>query len=186
MLSKNTGKLISVPSEIGIKSAIQRVRPSPWQIVALVSLLAGLGSAGRAMVLQTRGPSPVTAAVTMLLATFVGWYVWGFFTYLADRVLFGGHADYEGTLRAFGRAYAFQGLFVFTFSASIGWLWGWVAFYVTLAAWGIVGPRHLGTRTWQAMVAGTLGMLLWLVCLSILTLTLSWNGMYVGVGAFLA
>jgi hypothetical protein len=41
-------------------------------------------------------------------------------------------------------------------------------------------------RTWQAMVAAALGMLLWLACLLALTLVLVWDGTYLGIGAFLA
>jgi hypothetical protein len=186
MLTKNTSKLLEVPSGFTLEAMTQRVRPSLWQIVTLVSFCAGVGSGWQVLVSQAELPSPLVAAATMMLATFAGWYVWGFFTHLTDNVLFGGHSDYQGTLNTFGRAYVFQALFFFTFTRPLGWLWGWIALYVTIAAWGIIGPRHLGMRTWQAIVAATLGMLLWLACLLILTLTLVWDGTYVGVGAFLA
>ena len=113
-----------------------------------------------------------------MLVTFVGWYAWGFFTHLADVLLFGGHSDYAGTLHIFGRAYILQALLALTFVPPFGWLWGWIALYATLVAWGIVGPRHLGMRTWQAIAAGALGMFMWLACLFLLQLTLAWPGVY--------
>jgi hypothetical protein len=185
MLTKSMSRLSEMPTGLTLERVIQRIRPSLWQVVALVSFFAGVGSGWRVLVCQAELPSPLTATVTMMLATFAGWYVWGFFTHLTDVVLFGGHSDYRGTLNAVGRAYAFQALFFFTFTRPLGWLWGWIALYAIAAAWGIIGPRHLGMRTWQAMVAVTLGMLLWLACLLILTLTLAWDGSYLGVGAFL-
>lgn len=183
MLTRNMTQTIEMST--GLHTLLQRVRPSLWHIILGVSVVAGMGSSGRVVARQAELPTPVTAAVTMMVATFVGWYVWGFFIHLADRVFFDGHVDYRGTLNAFGRAYVFQALFLFTFTQSLGWLWGWIAFYCTVAAWGIIGPRYLGMRTWQAIVAATLGMLVWLACLLVLTLTLTWDGVYVGVGAFL-
>ena len=101
---------------------------------------------------------------------------------LTDVVLFGGHTDYRGTLHAFGRAYVFQALLFFSFANPLGGLWAWVALYLTVAAWGIVGPRRLGMRTWQAIAAASLGLLWWLACLLILTLTLDGGGSYIGWG----
>jgi hypothetical protein len=183
MLTRKMSMSLEVP--VG-EAVMQRVRPSLWQIVALVSFCAGIGSGWTVLARQAELSSPLVAAITMTLATFAGWYVWGFFTHLTDVVLFGGHSDYWGTLNAFGRAYVFQALFFLTFANPLGWLWGWVALYATVVAWGIVGPRHLGMRTWQAIVAVTLGMLLWLACQLILTLALAWSGPCLGVGAFLA
>ena len=176
---------LEVRPNLVLESLMQRVWRAPWQIVALVSIAAGIGSGWRASAHQAELLSPLSAMVTMILATFAGWYVWSFFAHLTDVVIFGGHSDYQGTLNAFARAYCFQALFFFTFTTPLGWLWGWTAFLATVAAWGIIGPRHLGIRTWQAVLAATLGMLLWMGCLLILTLTLVWNGTYLGVGAFL-
>jgi hypothetical protein len=167
------------------EAVMEWVRPSLWQIVAGASVAAGIGSGCRIMTRQAELPAALVAALTMMLATFAGWYVWGFFTSLTDRILFGGHSDYRGTLSAFARAYVFQALFLCTFTNPMGWLWGWIALYSTVAAWGVVGPRRLGMRTWQAIVAATLGMLVWLVCLLVLTLTLTVDGQFIGVGAFL-
>ena len=177
--------ILGLRPDLVIESLMQRVRPAPWQTVALVSFAAGVGSGWRALAQQAELLSPLTATATMVLVTFAGWYVWGYLTHLTDLVLFGGRSDYRGTLNAFARAYCFQALFFFTFTTPLGWLWGWTAFLATVAAWGIIGPRHLGIRTWQAVLAATLGMLLWIGCLLILTLTLVWNGTYLGVGAFL-
>ena len=176
---------LEVRPNLVLESLMQRVWRAPWQIVALVSLAAGIGSGWRASAHQAELLSPLSATVTMIVATFVGWHVWSFFTHLTDVVIFGGHSDYQGTLNAFGRAYCFQVLLFFTFTNPLGWLWGWIAFYATVAAWGIIGPRHLGMRTWQAVLAATLGMLLWQGCLLALTLMLVSNGTYLGVGAFL-
>jgi hypothetical protein len=162
---------------------MRRVQPSFWLVMALVSFIAGASRLWGLSSFQSDIPSPLTVAITTMLVTFLGWFVWGFFTYLIDTLLFGGDSNYSGTVNAFGRAYVCQTLVFFTFITPLGWLWGWIALYCTVTAWGIVGPRHLGMRTWQAIVAVTLGMLMWLACLLILSLTLSWDGLYIGVGA---
>ena len=184
MMTKSMSNFLEMSQESSRASIWQQLRPAWWQVVALVSFVAGIGNGWRALTSPTTQTPPLLAAVVMMLVTFAGWYVWGFFTHLTDVVLFGGHANYRETLDAFGRAYAFQGLLFFTFANSFGWLWGWVALYVTVTAWGIVGPRRLGMRTWQAVVAVSLGMLVWLACLLILTLTFVWDGAYIGVGVF--
>ncbi len=186
MLIKDASELQKVPSGFALDTAMQRVRPALWQVVAVVSLVAGIGNGWQVLAFRAELLSPLVAAIVMTLATFGGWYAWGFFTHLTDSVLFGGHSDYRGTLNAFGRAYVFQALFFFTFTRPLGWLWGWIALYVTIVAWGVIGPRRLGMRTWQAILAATLGMLLWLACLLILTLVLVFDGTYIGIGVFLA
>lgn len=186
MITKDTSKLIHVPVDLSAANVLRRLRPADWQLVALVSLCAGIGSGWQVLLSQTEFLSPLTAAVTMVLATFVGWYAWGFLTYLTDSVLFGGHSDFQSTLAAFSRAYLFQALFLLTFTRPLGWLWGWIALYLTIGAWAIIGPRQLGMRSWQAVVVATVGMVVWLACLLIGTLTLVWHGSYIGVGAFLA
>jgi hypothetical protein len=162
-----------------------RLQPSLWQVVVAASTVAGVGSGWRVLMTKAAPASPLTVAVAMMLVTYAGWYAWAFFTHLTDAALFGGHGDYRSTLNAFGRAYAFQALFALTFTLPLGWLWGWVALYATVAAWGIVGPRRLGMRTWQAIVSATLGMLIWLACLLVMTLTLVSGGLFLGVGVFL-
>ncbi len=184
MLTKDMTRFVQAP--LSLNKVRQRVRPALWHMVALVSFFAGVGSGWQVLIFRAELLSPLVAAATMMLATFVGWYAWSFFIYLADNALFGGHSDYRGTLNAFGVAYLHQAICFFTFTRPLGWAWGWVAFYVTIAAWGVIGPRRLGMRTWQAIVAATLGMLLWLACLLALTLTLVVDGTYVGIGAFLA
>jgi hypothetical protein len=162
-----------------------RTRLSPWLIVAVVSYCAAIGGANRVQSSQTALLPPLAAAITMVVTTFAGWLVWGFFTYTAGRVLFGHQVNYRAMLRAFGWAYAAHALFYLVCTHPMGWLWGWVALYVTIAGWGIIGPRQLGMRTWQAITTATLGMLFWLACLLVLTLTLTWNGAYFGVGVFM-
>jgi hypothetical protein len=49
----------------------------------------------------------------------------------------------------------FQALSTFAFTHPLDFLWAWVARYLTIMAWGIVGPRRLGTRTVQKVVAAT-------------------------------
>ena len=182
MLTKNMSEM---PLELNPKAVIMPIRPKPWQVVALVSFCVGVGSGWSVLVRRAELQSPLVVAAIMVLVTYVGWYIWGFFTHLTDVVLFGGHSDYRGTLNVFGRAYVFQAFSFFTFTNPLGWLWSWIALYVTVVAWGVIGPRHLGMRTWKAIVAVTLGMLLWLACQLILTLTFVCNGPYLGVGAFL-
>ena len=177
---------IEIPLTLVREAVAEHVRPAMWQIMVLVSFVAGVGSGWRILIQQAPLLSPLAASITMMLATFAGWYVWSFFTHLTDLVLFGGHSDYRSTLEAFGRAYIFQALFFLIFTNPLGWLWGWIALYVTVAAWGVVGPRHLGMRTWQAIVAASLGMLLWLACLMLVTMSLVVEGNYLGIGAFLA
>jgi hypothetical protein len=184
MLSRNTTRPVDLACLVNTDTMIQRAQPSFWLVVALVSFMASASRLWGLSSFQADLPSPLTAAVTTMLVTFLGWFVWGFFTYLIDTRLFGGHGNYSGTLNAFGRAYVCQTLFFFTFTTPLGWLWGWIALYCTVTTWGIVGPRYLGMRTWQAIVAVTLGMLMWLACLLIFSLTLSWDGLYIGVGAF--
>lgn len=164
---------------------MQRLRPSLWELVLLISFCAGVGNGWAALKRQPEGSlSPIAVAITTTLLTLAGWYIWGLFTYLVDHGLFGGHSDYSGTLGVFGRAYLFQLLLAFAFLPPFGWLWWWIALYVTIMAWGIVGPRHLGMRTWQAIVSATLGMLLWLACLAGLQLALAWEAALPGLGVF--
>jgi hypothetical protein len=188
MLTRNAPtRLLEVPSGwFTLDRVRQRVQPALWQMVALVSFVAGVGSGWQVLVFRAELLSPLVAAATMMLAMFAGWYVWSFFIYLADNALFGGHSDYQGTLNAFGIAYLHQVLFFFAFTRPLGGLWGWIALYLTVAAWGVIGPRRLGMRTWQAILAATLGMLLWLACLLVATLALVFDGTYIGIGAFLA
>jgi hypothetical protein len=195
MITKGMPETLNVPRTVTDGTVTERWGSSIWQIVAIVSLAAGIGSGWRVLLLRSEflAPvptgdllSPLTATVTMVLATFAGWYVWGYFTHLFDSVLFGGHSAYRDTLNAFGRAYVFQFLFLFTFTRPLGWLWGWIAMYATVAAWGIIGPRQLGMRTWQAIVSATCGMLVWMACLLLLNITLMLDGGYLGIGAFLA
>jgi hypothetical protein len=194
MISKSTTKILEMPRASAVVSAMQRVGPSMWPTVALVSLAAGIGSGWRVLFLRseflapmtsTELLSPLTATATMVLATFAGWYAWGFFIHYCDKALFGGHSTYSGTLNAFARAYIFQVLFLLTFTRPLGWLWGWVALYATVAAWGIIGPRHLGMRTWQAVVSASAGMLMWMACLALMNVALMCDGACLGIGAFL-
>ncbi len=185
MLTKGAANGIEMPWRSASVSVLHRLRPSLWHVVLVVSYAAGVGSGWRVLLTQDEQVSPLAVAATMMLVTFAGWYVWGFFTHLIDVALFGGHADFRGTLNAFGRAYVLQALFVLTFTQPLGWLWGWIALYATVAAWGIIGPRHLGMRSWQAIVAASLGLLLWLACLLALSLALVSDGMRLGVGVFL-
>jgi hypothetical protein len=185
MFSKSIIRPFHGEASLDTPASLLRFQPSLWQAVALVSVAAGLGSSWRVMNHQVHQVSPLTAALVTMLTTFVGWFAWGFLTYVADRVLFGGHADYRTTLNEFGKAYLLQVLFALTFFSPLGWLWGWIALFYTVAAFGVVGPRYLGMRTWQAIVASTLGMLVWLGCLLVFTLTLTVDGVFMGVGAFL-
>jgi hypothetical protein len=185
MLTKGTSGLSQVAPVSTWEGLRRHLRPSLWQVMTLVSFAASVGNGWRILFWQVESPSPFAAATATMLATFAGWYVWGFFTHLTDVVFFGGHADYRGTLDAFGRAYVFQMLLFFSFVNPLGRLWGWIALYLTVAAWGIVGPRQLGMRTWQAVVAATLGLMWWLACLLILTLTLTWDGSIIGWGTLM-
>jgi hypothetical protein len=169
-----------------LRRALGRAHLAPWQVMLIVSTLAGVGSGWTALVRQSNVPSPFLAALTMMLATFAGWYAWSWFTHLADVVLFGGHSDYQGVLDTFWQAYAFQGLSLLTFVEPIGWLWTWVGAYFTIVAWGVIAPRRFGMRSYQAIAAATAGMLVWLACLLVVVLVLKWQGMYLGIGAFLA
>jgi hypothetical protein len=167
------------------REAVHRFQAVPWKTVAVVSLAASIGNGWAAIVRQSRTPSPFMSALTMMLAVFAGWYAWAFFAHLVDKAFFGGHARYSDFLSAFSRAYAFQALSFFAFTHTLGFMWVSVAFFLTIVAWGIVGPRRLGMRTGQAVIAATLGMLVWLACLALLSLTVTWDGLCVGIGAFL-
>jgi len=177
MVSKETSRLVGLPTTF---VQMRRIHLSQWQIVGLASLSAAAGAALRSNLM----PPLLTFGVTAL-TVFGGWYVWGLFTYLTETVLFGGQADYRRTLNAFGYAYAFQALSALVWVQPLNWLWGWVALYAIVIVWGIVGPRRTGARTWEAVVAASTGMLVWLACLWVLALNLTWNGMYTGVGVFL-
>jgi hypothetical protein len=185
MLIKNTSKLQELPAGFSLEASAVRVRLASWQMVALASLFAGIGNGWKILGQPVGSLSPLWTAAAMMLVTFAGWYAWGFFTHLTASVFFGGHSDYRGTLDAFGPAYAFQALVLFSFTNPLNWLWSWIALYVTIAVWGVVGPRRLGMRTWQAIVAAALGMLPWLALQLILSVTLVWDGLYTGFGAFL-
>jgi hypothetical protein len=153
--------------------------------VLSVSFVAGIGNGWATISREAAVPSPFLAALTMMLATFVGWYGWAFFTQLIENTLFGVSASYRDTLDTFATAYAFHSLGFFSFG-QMGPLWVWAGAYLTIVAWGILAPRRLGMRAWQAVVAATLGMLVWLACLLAFTLVFQCDGLYVGVGAFLA
>jgi len=168
------------------RSALGRVQVSPWLVVAGISCVAGVGNGWALLARPTLSPSPFLGALTMMLATFGGWWAWSFFTHLIDGALFGGHGDYRETLAAFAPAYSLQALSFLAFTHPLGWVWTWIATYLTIVAWAIIGPRRLGMRTYQAVVAATLGLLVWLACLLAFTLAFQWDGMYVGIGAFLA
>jgi hypothetical protein len=163
---------------------LRHLRPAMWQWVLVTSYAAGVGMGWRTLLMQDEGSSPLHAAASMALVTFAGWYVWGCFTHLVDKVLFRGPGDYRATLDAFGRAYLFQALFLLAFTRPLGWLWGWIALYATVAAWGIIGPRYRGMRTRQALLAATLGLFMWLACLWLLSLVLNADGIVLGVGIF--
>jgi hypothetical protein len=171
---------------LAIRQISARIWPAPWEMVAFASLVASVGGGWAVLARQAGTPSPFLVALTMMLATFGGWYVWAFFTHLVDTTLFGGHASYQELLDAFAHAYVFQSLSLFAFTFSLGWLWTWAAFYFTIVAWGVVGPRRLGMRTYQAIVSATLGMLMWLACLLVLILVMTRDGLYVDIGAILA
>lgn len=51
--------------------------------------------------------------------------------------------------------------------------------------WGIAGPHRPGMRTVQTVVAATLGKLARVVCLSVPMLTVTRDGLYMGIGASL-
>jgi hypothetical protein len=186
MTAKSTLNSLTAAASLPLKGVLRHIRPTPWHVIAGASFVAGIGSGWTVLVRQAEVPSPFLAAITMMLATFAGWYAWGFCLHLIDGSLFGRHAGYQQTLEAFAPAYACQALCLFTFTHPLGWLWTWIASYLTIVAWGFVGPRRLGMRTYQAIVAATLGMLIWLLCLLGLTMTITWDGLYVGIGAFLA
>lgn len=183
MITKTASSLSQTNSELKVASRILHM-PS-WLIVMSVGFVAGIGNGWAVISREAAVPSPFLAALTMMLAAFVGWYAWAFFTHLVDKTLFGVSAGYRDTLDTFARAYAFQSLGFFSF-VQVGTIWVWVGAYLTIVAWAIIAPRRLGMRTWQAVVAATLGMLVWLACLLAIVLVFQWDGAYVGIGAFLA
>jgi hypothetical protein len=185
MLTKSPAKGVGLQSRSSFAWLLRHLRPSLWQWVLVASYAAGVGVGWRALLTRGEQASPLQATATMMVLTFAGWYVWGFFTHVVDKALFRGPSDYLATLDAFGRAYVFQALFLLAFTRPLGWLWGWIALYATVAAWGIIGPRHLGMRTRQALLAVTLGLFMWLACLSLLSLLLNGDGLVLGVGIFL-
>lgn len=183
---KSTSSMTRATGLGSLRLALHRVQVLPWQIVVAVSLVAGIGSGWTVLARQAVVPSPFLAATTMMLVTFAGWYVWALGTHLANTALFGRHSSYQGTLDIFAKAYAFQALSFFTFTSPLGWIWTWIAAYLTVVAWAVLGPRHLGMRTWQAIVSVTLGLAVWLACLVGLTMVFTVDGLYMGIGAFLA
>ncbi len=184
MLIKNTAQFTANPNT---ESALKWIGShiSPWQAVIGMSTLAGIGSGWAALFRHSSIPSPLWAAFSMMLVTFAGWYAWSFFTFLTDHLVFRGHSDWYSIRHAFAQAYMLQGLSFLVFTHPLGTLWSGVAAYLTIFAWGIVGPRQLGMRTWQAIVSATIGMLMWLACLVVLLFALQQNGVYLGIGAFL-
>jgi hypothetical protein len=186
MTVRGITKVVDTLQDRSIRALLSGLWAAPWQVILGVSFLAGMGSGWTVLLRPSSMLSPFLAAITMMLATYAGWYAWAFFTHLADMVFFGKHGSYQDTLDCFGQVYVLQVLSSLTFAGPLGWMWTWVASYLTVAAWGVAGPRRLGMKSWQAIVAATVGLLLWLACLAAVTLLVTKDGMYVGIGAFLA
>jgi hypothetical protein len=184
MLKRDTSNLIEIPAT-SMAGLLERLKPATWQVMACVSLLAGIGSGWRILVQESELLSPLLVSTVTVLVIFAGWYAWSFFIYLTDSVLFGRRSSFHELLSAFAWAYVAQIFFFLVFTRPLGWLWGWVALYATITAWGIVGPTRLGTRTWQAVLSATIGMFVWLAGLLALTLMVSWQGVHFGFGVFL-
>jgi hypothetical protein len=163
-----------------------KVETSPATVAAaIISVLAGVGSGLAALSAHTQTLSPLWAAGTMTLMAFAGCYLWALFTHLVDRVFFGSQTGYRQTLDVFWKAYAFQALTFLCFTRPLGWLWTWIAAYLTIVAWGFIASRRLGMRPSRAIVTATLGLLVWFACQTAWTLLVKWDGLYLGVGAFL-
>jgi hypothetical protein len=139
MQAKNVLGHSEIAVKLSIGEAFRRIQLAPWQMVAGVSLVAGVGNGWAVLARQPVMPSPFLSALTMMVAVFAGWYAWAFFTHLVDIVLFGGHSNYADLRDAFAQAYVCQALSFFTFTHPLGFLWFWVAFYLTIMAWGVWG-----------------------------------------------
>jgi hypothetical protein len=83
-------------------------------------------------------------------------------------------------------AISVQALFFSAFTHPLNFLWIWVTSCLAIMGWGIAGPHRPGMRTVQTVVAATLGKLARVICLSVPMLTVTWDGLYMGIGASLA
>jgi hypothetical protein len=99
-------------------------------IVAVVALLAGLGSLFGSMVSGTGG---LGGFFGTLIWTFVGWFIWAVVTYFVGTTFFGGQASIEEMLRVLGFAYAPQLLSIIPcIGAFIGLIWSLVAGFIAV------------------------------------------------------
>ena len=100
------------------------------QIVGLVALISGVGSALLAMF--TDG-GVFSGFLSSFASAFVGWIVWSVITFVVGTNLFGGKADVGEMLRVVGFAFAPQILSIIPcLGALVGGIWSLIAGFIAV------------------------------------------------------
>ena len=144
-------------------------------VVALVSVVAGIGGLVGGLIGGNIGPAFLALVVAVVLGV-VNYYIWSYLTYFVGTSLFGGTADAGELLRVLGYASGPRALGVLSFIPCVGPLIGLVGAIWALVA-GVIAVREaLDFDTTKAILTVIIG---WVVILVISTIV----GMVLGVGA---
>ncbi len=99
-------------------------------IVAIVSLLSGIGSGVQA---SMRDANIIIAFFSTLIWAFVGWALWAWVTWFVGTQLFGGKATIDEMLRVIGFAYSPQFLSIIPcVGGIIGGIWSLIAGFIAI------------------------------------------------------
>ncbi|MEM7802043.1 MAG: Yip1 family protein [Chloroflexota bacterium] len=93
----------------------------------LAGFIEGLEGAGEFVVPQM---NPVGAAISAIINTFIGWFVWSGLTFFVGTNMFGGKATMGEMLRVIGFSMAPRFLQIIPCVGWIGWIWALVAGFI--------------------------------------------------------
>lgn len=100
------------------------------QIVAVVALISGVGSA---LFASFSSGGVMGGFLSSFVSTFVGWIVWSVITFVVGTNLFGGRADVGEMLRVIGFAFAPQILGIIPcLGALVGGIWSLIAGFIAV------------------------------------------------------
>jgi hypothetical protein len=149
------------------------------RVVALVSLLAGIGSGLTTLFIGKPGAF-IGTLIVGVVGALIAWAVWSYATYLVGTKLFGGSATYGELLRTVGYAYTPNALGVFGFIPVLGGLLAFAGAIWALVAGVIAVRQALDFDTGKAIATVLVALIPAVIVILIISLPLGLIGAVAG------
>jgi len=165
--------------DFGVFKEIERDPDATVQagmIVAVVSVLSGIGSAIAASMAQGGVGRPIMTFISEVIGGLVGWLAWSFISYFVGKTLFNSKGTSEELLRVVGYANAPRLLGVLGFIPCLGWIAALAGAILALVASVMAIAEGLDLPTGQAVIVAVVGWIGLVIVMSIV-------GLVLGVGA---